>query len=79
MNNCNYSCEKLYTLKKHKQSMHTDQKCKLCSKDFKPAIDLVVHVSNEHHEEEGEWNFNCHSTPKADKEGKKQALYLVSQ
>ena len=50
--------------------MHTEQKCKLCSKEFKTAMDLVIHVSNEHHEQEEEWDVNFQSTLKLDKEGK---------
>ena len=33
-------------------SQHTEQKCKVCSQDFKTAMDLVSHVAQEHHEEE---------------------------
>ena len=33
-------------------SHHTEQKCKVCSQDFKTTMDLLSHVAQEHHEEE---------------------------
>ena len=50
---CDYSCEKLTTLKKHINSKHTEQQCKVCRKEFKSAMDLIIHVSNVHQEQEG--------------------------
>ena len=73
---CHYSCEKLPTLKKHMESKHTGQKCKLCGKEFKTAMDLVIHASQEHHEQEEEEDVPLQSTPKSDKEGKKSNFVL---
>ena len=50
---CDYSSEKLTTLKKHRNSKHTEQQCKVCRKEFKSAMDLIIHVSNVHQEQEG--------------------------
>ena len=38
--------------------------------EFNTAMDLVIHVSNEHHEQDEEWDVIFQSTPKSDKEGK---------
>ena len=55
---CDYKCEKRPTLNKHINSKHTEQKCKVCSKDFKTSMQLVNHVAQMHnHQEES-------STPK---------------
>ena len=51
---CTYECEKSCTLKKHMNSKHTEQKCKVCSQDFKTIMDLVSHVAKEYHETEEE-------------------------
>jgi len=67
---CDYSCEKLTTLKKHNNSKHTEQKCKICSKEFRTAMDLIIHVSKEHQEQEGERDAPLQSTPKSNMEGK---------
>ena len=76
---CNYSCEKLSTLKKHTQSKHTMQKCKICSKEFKTAMEVIIHVSNEHQEqEEEEEGVQFESTPKSGKGGQK-ASFVFSE
>ena len=62
---CDYMCEKHTILKKHMNSNHTDQKCKVCRKEFKTSMELVRHVAKEHHEEEEEWNVKFQSTPKS--------------
>ena len=35
--------------------------------EFNTAMDLVIHVSNEHHEQDEEWDVIFQSTPKSDK------------
>ena len=62
---CNYSCVKLSTLKKHINSNHTEQQCKVCSKEFKTLMELFFHVAKEHQLEEETWT----STPNSEKEG----------
>ena len=62
---CSYKAQKLKTLKKHINTTHTEQKCKVCKKDFKTWMELVSHVANEHGEEE-EWIVKAQSTPKSD-------------
>ena len=66
---CNCKAQKLNTLRKHKKSKHTEQKCKVCEKIFKTSMDLVSHVANEHIEEE-EWKVKAQSTPNSDGEVK---------
>ena len=68
---CNYKALKPNTLKKHINTKHTMQKCKVCDKEFKTSMDLVSHVAKEHieeEEEEEEWNIEFQSTPKSGKE-----------
>ena len=67
---CDYSCEKLSNLKKHINLKHTEQKCKVCSKEFKTSMELVIHVAKEHQEQEEARN----STPKSDMEGKQSSF-----
>ena len=40
------------TLKKHMNTKHTNQKCFICSVEFKTSIDISSHVAKEHHDEE---------------------------
>ena len=37
-------------------------------------MDLLVHVSNDHHEDEEEWDAQNKSTPKSDREGEKTSF-----
>ena len=68
---CDYVCQKLTTLKKHVNTKHTEQNCKVCHTEFKTSMELINHVAKEHHqEEEEEWHVKFHSTPKADEEEK---------
>ena len=55
-------------LKKHINSNHTNQKCKVCGKEFKTSMELVRHVAKEHHKEEEDWNIKFQSTPKSHKD-----------
>ena len=66
---CDYSYEKLTTLKKHKNSKYIEQQCKVSSKLFKSAMDLIIHVSKDHQEQEEEMDAPLQSTPKSSKEG----------
>ena len=59
-------------------SKHTEQKCKVCSQDFKTIMDLVSHVAKEHHETEEEWEVKNHSTPKSNKE-EKESSFVFSE
>ena len=61
---CDYKSEKLATLKKHKNTKHTGQKCKVCNKEFKTSTKLVTHVSKEHDDQEEAWSVKFQSTPK---------------
>ena len=51
----------------------------MCSQEFRTAIDLVIHISKEHHEQGEERDAHLQSTPKSDKEVKNLTLYLISQ
>ena len=62
---CDYKRKKLATLKKHKNTKHTEQKCKVCNKEFKISMELVTHVANEHDDQEEAWTVKFQSTPKA--------------
>lgn len=46
---CEYRCDKNTTLKKHINTKHSEQKCKICRKEFKTSMELVSHVAEEHH------------------------------
>ena len=59
-----YKAQKLKTLKKHLNTKHTEQKCKVCKKEFTNSMELVSHVANEHGEEE-ECIAKAQSTPKS--------------
>ena len=48
---CECECEKYFALKKHMSLKHTEQKCKVCSKNLKTSMDLISHVAQEHSEE----------------------------
>ena len=50
---------------KHINTKHTEQKCKICNKDFKTSIDLISHVAKEHDKEEEAWDIKFQSTPKS--------------
>ena len=49
---CDYSCMKMPTIKKHIKTKHNEQKCSICIKEFKTAMELVSHIAEEHHEQE---------------------------
>ena len=55
----------LVLYKKHINIKHTEQKFKICNKDFKTSIDLISHVAKEHHKDEEAWDIQCQSTPKS--------------
>ena len=42
-----YKCNNNLTLKKHIKLKHGENKCKICRKEFKVAIELVSHVAIE--------------------------------
>ena len=63
---CDYRCEKLPMLKKHINSKHMEQKCKVCGKMFETSMKLVSHVAIEHNEEDKILNEVLHSTPNSD-------------
>ena len=71
-NHCDYKSEKLATLKKHKNTKHTEQKCKVCKDEFKTSLELITHVANEHATQEEVWSVKFQSTPKSDKEKEKE-------
>ena len=75
---CEYSCEKNATLIKHINTKHTEQKCKVCKKEFKTLMELVSHVAKEHHLDYDEWNVEFHSTPKGEKDNKNSS-FMISQ
>ena len=45
---CDYKSEKLATLKKHKNTKHNEQKCKVFNKEVKTSMELVTHIAKEH-------------------------------
>ena len=59
-----------YFEKKHISLKHTEQKFKVCNKDFKTSMKFVKHVAKEHNGQEEACNIQLQSTPKEDKEGK---------
>ena len=61
-----YMAPKLNTLRKHVNPKYTEQKCKVCGKEFETSMQLVSHVASEHIEEK-EWYLESISMPK--KEG----------
>ena len=69
---CDYSCEKFATLKKHINSKHTEQKCKICNQEFKISMEVVIHVAKDHKEKEKVKT----STPKTDRQGKQPSFVL---
>ena len=60
---CDYKSDKLTTLKKHKNTKHTEQKCKVCNQQFKTSIELVTYVAKEHDDQEEAWSVKFPSTP----------------
>ena len=65
---CDYSCERQNTLKKHTNTKHTVQKCSLCSEEFTTSMDLISHIAIEQHDEEEACSLELQSTPKSGKE-----------
>ena len=65
---CDYKAQKLNTFRKYLNSKYTEQKGKVCRKEFKASMQFVSHVANEHIEEE-EWNVEFTSTPKNEGSG----------
>ena len=63
---CDYKREKPATLNKHNITKHTEQKCKVCNKEFKTSIEVVTHVAKEHNDQEKAWNVKFQCTPKLD-------------
>ena len=45
---CVYQCKKEVTFKKHINTKHSKQKCKVCYLDFNTTIELLKHVAEEH-------------------------------
>ena len=45
---CTYQCKKEVTLKKHINTKHTKQKCKVCDQDFETSIEMLKHVAEKH-------------------------------
>ena len=44
-------------------SKHTEQKCKICGKEFETSMKLISHIAIEHNEEDEILNEVWHSTP----------------
>ena len=62
---CDYKAKKLTTLRKHINSKHTEQKYKVCGRDFKISMQLVSHVANEHMKRKnGMLKFTVHQNEK---------------
>jgi hypothetical protein len=80
---CEYRCDKNPTLKKHINTKHSEQKCKICRKEFKTSMELVSHVAEEHHLEEDSFSVEFHSTPKGSEENKNSSFvfseYMLDQ
>ena len=45
---CDYRCKKLIFLKKHTNSKHKEQICKLCKEKFSSSAELVKHEADKH-------------------------------
>ena len=75
---CNYRSEKETTLNKHVLLKHTEQKCTVCSKEFKTSLEVLSHIANEHHELEEPCSIQLQSTPKSGKEGKSKFVLSES-
>ena len=45
---CDYTCNKEGTLKKHTNTKHADQQCKVCSQKCSSPIELLHHIAKEH-------------------------------
>ena len=57
---------------------HTEQKCTVCSKEFKISLEVLSHIANEHHELEEPCSIQVQSTPKSGKEGKSEFVLSES-
>ena len=73
---CDYECEKSATLRKHTNSRHTEQKCKICGEDFRTSMELISHVAQEHNGEEEAWDIKFQSTPNSNKEEKHSSFEI---
>ena len=51
---CEYKCKKPSTLEKHRLAKHEEHVCKECEKKFSSFMELLKHVANQHHKDEGE-------------------------
>ena len=45
---CAYTCKKEVTMKKHINTMHTKQKCKVCVLEFDTSISVLKHFAEKH-------------------------------
>ena len=45
---CDYNCKKEVTLKRHIDTKHEVQQCKVCSKKLVSTIELLQHIAQEH-------------------------------
>ena len=45
---CNYRCKKKHILVKHMNTMHNDQKCKICNKEFPNSMATLIHTAKDH-------------------------------
>ena len=64
---CKFTCEIPNTLKKQVNTKHTVHNCSLCSEELTTSMDLLSHISIEHHDEEEANGLNLQSTPKSKK------------
>ena len=64
---CDYTCERPNTFKKHINTKLTLHKCSLCSEEFTTSLDLLSYIAMEHHDEEEANGLNLQSTPKPEK------------
>ena len=74
---CDYKSEKIASLKKHNDTKHIEQKCKVCNEEFKTSKELITHVANKHATQEEAWSVKFQSTPKSDKEKEREADELL--
>ena len=54
---CDYSYDKLSTLKKLIHSKHIKQKCDIWEKDYITPMEVISHKAKENHEEEEYMEF----------------------
>ena len=52
------------------------QKCKVSKMEFKTSLELLSHVAEKHLEDGKAMNFQFHSTPKSDGEGKHTSVAI---